>query len=172
MEGPAHAGESAGGELEDLHGDADASRLLGLDRDQDFQEAEREHPELVAVVTPARSEGPGGLPCGLPEEGLRQAGTGSWHGQANTLSPAHAADWPVIDLQEPVLGSRRHRPGSLPQGGGGWRATGIGCYFDELVHDLFGLSPDWQSLYHFTVGGPVEDARLTTLPAYGPGAGA
>ena len=54
----------------------------------------------------------------------------------------------------------------------GVRATGIGCYFDELLHDLFGLSPDWQSLYHFTVGGPVEDARLTTLPAYGPGAGA
>jgi len=51
------------------------------------------------------------------------------------------------------------------------RATGIGCYFDELVHDLFGLSPAWRSLYHFTVGGPVEDARLTTLPAYGPGAG-
>ena len=28
-------------------------------------------------------------------------------------------------------------------------------------------SHDWQSLYHFTVGGPVEDPRLTTLPAYG-----
>jgi len=23
-----------------------------------------------------------------------------------------------------------------------------------------------QSFYHFTVGGPVEDVRLTTLPAY------
>jgi hypothetical protein len=53
----------------------------------------------------------------------------------------------------------------------GIRATGIGCYFDELVHELFGLSRGWQSLYHFTVGGPVEDPRLTTLPAYGPGAG-
>lgn len=48
----------------------------------------------------------------------------------------------------------------------GIRATGIGCYFDDPVHQIFGLSPDWQSLYHFTVGGPVEDARLTTLPAY------
>jgi hypothetical protein len=27
---------------------------------------------------------------------------------------------------------------------------------------------DWQSLYHFTVGGPLEDTRLTTLPPYGP----
>jgi hypothetical protein len=38
------------------------------------------------------------------------------------------------------------------------------------VHQLLGidLSDDaWQSLYHFTVGGAVDDDRLTTLPAYG-----
>ena len=30
-----------------------------------------------------------------------------------------------------------------------------------------GLRDDrFQSLYHFTVGGPIEDPRLTTLPAY------
>ena len=49
----------------------------------------------------------------------------------------------------------------------GIRATGIGCYFDDPVHEVFGFSSrDWQSFYHFTVGGPVEDGRLTTLPAY------
>jgi hypothetical protein len=49
----------------------------------------------------------------------------------------------------------------------GIRSTGIGCYFDDPVHDVFGISSrDWQSFYHFTVGGPVEDVRLTTLPAY------
>jgi nitroreductase len=49
----------------------------------------------------------------------------------------------------------------------GIRATGIGCYFDDPVHEVFGItSRDWQSLYHFTVGGPVEDLRLMTLPAY------
>ena len=49
----------------------------------------------------------------------------------------------------------------------GIRSTGIGCYFDDPVHDVFGItSRDWQSLYHFTVGGPVEDVRLTTLPPY------
>ncbi|MCG3130790.1 MAG: hypothetical protein FLDDKLPJ_01563 [Phycisphaerae bacterium] len=49
----------------------------------------------------------------------------------------------------------------------GLRGTGIGCYFDDAVHDVFGLTGDaWQSMYHFTVGGPVEDARLTTEPAY------
>ena len=50
----------------------------------------------------------------------------------------------------------------------GIRSTGIGCYFDDPVHDVFGIaSREWQSFYHFSVGGPVEDARLTTLPAYG-----
>ena len=49
----------------------------------------------------------------------------------------------------------------------GIRSTGIGCYFDDPVHEVFGISSrDWQSFYHFTVGGPVEDTRLTTLPAY------
>ena len=52
----------------------------------------------------------------------------------------------------------------------GVRSTGIGCYFDDLVHQLLDinqLSEAWQSLYHFTVGGAVDDKRLTTLPAYG-----
>jgi len=51
----------------------------------------------------------------------------------------------------------------------GVRATGIGCYFDDIVHQLLGinLSRDaWQSLYHFTVGGALDDDRLITLPAY------
>jgi SagB-type dehydrogenase family enzyme len=49
----------------------------------------------------------------------------------------------------------------------GIRATGIGCYFDDPVHEAFGIiSREWQSFYHFTVGGQVEDTRLTTLPAY------
>ncbi len=49
----------------------------------------------------------------------------------------------------------------------GLRATGIGCFFDDAVHDLCGLAGrDLQDLYHFTVGGAVEDDRITTLPAY------
>ncbi len=49
----------------------------------------------------------------------------------------------------------------------GIRATGIGCYFDDGMHGLLGLEErSYQDLYHFTVGGPVEDTRLTTLPAY------
>jgi len=50
----------------------------------------------------------------------------------------------------------------------GVRATGIGCFFDDPVHDLMGFSAmSFQSLYHFTIGGHVEDPRLTTLPPYG-----
>jgi SagB-type dehydrogenase family enzyme len=51
----------------------------------------------------------------------------------------------------------------------GVRATGIGCFFDDPVHEIVavkGLS--FQSLYHFTIGGPVEDGRLMTLPSYSP----
>jgi SagB-type dehydrogenase family enzyme len=47
-------------------------------------------------------------------------------------------------------------------------ATGIGCFFDDPVHQVFGFSDlEFQSLYHFTVGGPVQDSRLTTLAPYG-----
>ena len=50
----------------------------------------------------------------------------------------------------------------------GVRATGIGCFFDDPVHQVFGFRDlAFQSLYHFTVGGAVDDPRLTTLPAYG-----
>ena len=37
----------------------------------------------------------------------------------------------------------------------------------QELAELLGLKDDcFQDLYHFTVGGPVEDRRLTTLPAY------
>jgi nitroreductase len=49
----------------------------------------------------------------------------------------------------------------------GIRGTGIGCFFDDEMHALLGLrDAEWQTLYHFTAGGAVEDVRLTTLPAY------
>ncbi len=50
----------------------------------------------------------------------------------------------------------------------GIRSTGIGCFFDDPVHRVLGFHPQtkYQSLYHFTVGGPTDDGRLTTLPPY------
>ena len=49
----------------------------------------------------------------------------------------------------------------------GARGTGIGCFYDDPVHDLFGFTGHaFQSLYHFTIGIPVEDTRLTTSRGY------
>jgi nitroreductase len=49
----------------------------------------------------------------------------------------------------------------------GARGTGIGCFYDDPVHDVLGLTGHaFQSLYHFTIGMPVEDARLITESGY------
>lgn len=46
-------------------------------------------------------------------------------------------------------------------------STGIGCFFDDALHQIVGLANHrYQDLYHFTVGGPVLDSRLRTTPAY------
>ena len=49
----------------------------------------------------------------------------------------------------------------------GLRGTGIGCFLDDAFHELLGLRDrQFQSLYHFTVGLPLADTRITTLPPY------
>jgi hypothetical protein len=49
----------------------------------------------------------------------------------------------------------------------GARGTGIGCFYDDPVHEVLGFHGHaFQSLYHFTVGIPVEDTRLSTRPGY------
>lgn len=49
----------------------------------------------------------------------------------------------------------------------GISASGIGCYFDDPVHQVLGFKgKEWQSLYHFTIGAPVEDKRIMNLPGY------
>jgi SagB-type dehydrogenase family enzyme len=48
------------------------------------------------------------------------------------------------------------------------RGTGIGCFHDDPVHQQLGLQGTaFQSLYHFTIGGALEDKRLQTLAPYG-----
>ncbi|MBR0566542.1 SagB family peptide dehydrogenase [Azoarcus sp. L1K30] len=43
----------------------------------------------------------------------------------------------------------------------GLRGTGIGCFFDDPVHTVLGLTDTrYQSLYHFTIGMPIDDARI------------
>jgi SagB-type dehydrogenase family enzyme len=49
----------------------------------------------------------------------------------------------------------------------GVRGTGIGCFFDEPVQKMLGITDDsLQSLYHFTIGHPMDDPRLATLAPY------
>ena len=49
----------------------------------------------------------------------------------------------------------------------GLRGTGIGCFFDDTFHEILGISSrELQSLYHFTIGQPLIDPRITTLPPY------
>jgi nitroreductase len=49
----------------------------------------------------------------------------------------------------------------------GLRGTGIGCFFDDAMHEFLGLKGDtYQSLYHFTVGFPLVDERIQTIEPY------
>jgi len=51
----------------------------------------------------------------------------------------------------------------------GLQGTGIGCYFDDVVHSALGLNTErFQDLYHFTVGKAVIDTRLGSEAAYAP----
>lgn len=50
----------------------------------------------------------------------------------------------------------------------GFRGTGIGCFFDDAMHEILGLKDTrFATLYHFTVGLPLIDTRMLTLPPYG-----
>jgi nitroreductase len=49
----------------------------------------------------------------------------------------------------------------------GHRGTGIGCFFDDALHELLGLvGSALQSLYHFTLGTAVDDPRVGSEPPY------
>jgi SagB-type dehydrogenase family enzyme len=49
----------------------------------------------------------------------------------------------------------------------GFSGTGIGCYFDDAVHELLGLQGhSLQVVYHFTLGTALTDARIHSEAAY------
>jgi SagB-type dehydrogenase family enzyme len=66
--------------------DAEIATLLGLDRQQDFQNAETEHPDLLLRVYAETPTNPAYLPT-----------VTQWHGQANTLGGFPKHEWPIID---------------------------------------------------------------------------
>ncbi|MCQ1536543.1 SagB/ThcOx family dehydrogenase [Methanosarcina sp. KYL-1] len=49
----------------------------------------------------------------------------------------------------------------------GFRGCGIGCFFDDPLHDTLGLAGlEYQDLYHFAVGVPLPERGFLSLPAY------
>ncbi len=49
----------------------------------------------------------------------------------------------------------------------GLRGCGIGCFFDDPVHETLGLNGlEYQDLYHFVMGSPLQEIGVITLPAY------
>ena len=129
-------------------------------------------------------DAPAGCPEGLPIFALRdcdcrrfavQASCGQAIAGDSAFSLGMIAEFDGTLLREGAWSYRRlfWEAGMIGQvlyleaEAAGIRSTGIGCYFDDLVHELFGLrGTAYQSMYHFTVGGPLEDDRLTTLPPY------
>jgi SagB-type dehydrogenase family enzyme len=79
--------------------------------------------------------------------------------------PLEMGDWMYRQLfwEAGILGQSLY----LEAEAAGVRGTGIGCYFDDKVHEILGIQGErLQDLYHFTVGTPTIDARLATLPPY------
>ena len=81
----------------------------------------------------------------------------------DSLARAGAWYYPRLFFEAGAVGQRLY----LESEAIGLRSTGIGCYFDDAVHDLLGISDTrFQSIYHFATGTSLEDHRLQTLAAY------
>ena len=49
----------------------------------------------------------------------------------------------------------------------GLSATGIGCFLDDMFHELLGIKNNlFSSLYHFTIGRALNDGRILTKEPY------
>src|SRR5258706_4781231 len=96
--------------------DPQIAALLGLDRDADYEGAEREEPECIAVVWRYMGSGIGdqgsnaSFEPGVLVDAARRA---TWRGRANRLSSDHVP-WPLI---EEVTRATRY-PGIRDQGSG------------------------------------------------------
>lgn len=80
-----------------------------------------------------------------------------------TNSHHDASQYPILFWETGLIGHVLY----LAAESHGLRGTGIGCFFDDQVHELLGLKDlRWQSLYHFTVGKHIDDTRIASKPAY------
>ena len=82
--------------------EAALSRLMGLDRSDDFDAAERERPDLLLEIA---AGGPTQPPVSLAPW-LTRLQSARWHGQANILSRHPRHHWPVIEQVAEATPSR------------------------------------------------------------------
>lgn len=156
-----------------------APGLYALPRDSQRKETLQQvlSPDFV-WTTPERC--PDALPLFLLETGdARQVAAHTSCGQAiasdGVFAAAMVADYRVpIETYGPwfyrrlfweagMVGQQLY----LEAEASGIRATGIGCFFDDLTHRTFGMKDDrFQVLYHLTMGGAVEDPRIQVAPPY------
>jgi nitroreductase len=145
--------------------------------------AERTLPQLHAQFTAEAQD------CGLP--GLRLWGLArvavpqlqrvarSLHchqdiASASCFALGMLADFDAAVVADPGLYRELHREAGLVgqalylhAEARGLRGTGIGCYFDEPVREVVGLQhTGLRTVYHFTVGLPIADARVENSPPY------
>lgn len=87
--------------------DMQISALLGLERDADFEDAEREAPDLLLLVetSPAPKESLTTIPDPAAVLCIRDS---HWQGRANTLSSGHV-EWDAIEIADAA--ARRHSTG-------------------------------------------------------------
>jgi SagB-type dehydrogenase family enzyme len=129
-------------------------------------------------------EQPAGCPATLPLHRLQEGDFGEVT-EAICCRQSIAADGAYAVAMVARMEGRLHDPGPwfyrrlfwecgmigqilyLEAEAAGVRATGIGCFFDDPMHQVLGIADhSCQSLYHFTVGGPVDDERLQHRDAY------
>jgi SagB-type dehydrogenase family enzyme len=169
-----------------IHAAVFVHRVRGLEPGLYLFERDRAaHDSFMAACSPTFRWS---RPAGCPEHlALYQIGAGDFRDEARTISCHQdiAADGAFSLGMIAAFGDTLRRRGPwwyrrlfweagvlgqalyLEAEAAGVRGTGIGCYFDDACHKLLGLSGDaWQDLYHFTMGGPVDDPRLRTLAPY------
>jgi hypothetical protein len=79
--------------------------------------------------------------------------------------PLHDAPWRYRELlvEAGLLGQVLY----LEAEAAGFNGTGIGCYFDDTLHELLGIEGTRvQSVYHFTIGAGLHDPRIQTMAPY------
>ncbi|SER20144.1 SagB-type dehydrogenase domain-containing protein [Amphritea atlantica] len=76
---------------------------------------------------------------------------------------SHGSDCPQLYQEAGILGQQIY----LHSTAQGYSGTGIGCFFDDAIHELIGLeNHSLQALYGFAVGDPLRDERITQLSGY------